>query len=81
MKRRYTERFNRSFKRAPLRIQKAFDKQAALLLRDLRHPSLRAKKFDESTDVWQARVTGSWRMYFAIEDDTYVFLDIIPHPK
>jgi mRNA-degrading endonuclease RelE of RelBE toxin-antitoxin system len=80
MKRRYTERFNRSFQRAPPRIQKAFDKQA-LLLENLRHPALRAKKFDESADVWQARVTGSWRVYFAIEDDTYVFLDIVPHPK
>jgi mRNA-degrading endonuclease RelE of RelBE toxin-antitoxin system len=81
MKRRYTDRFKRSFQRAPLRIQKAFDKQAALLLEDLRHPSLRAKKFGESADIWQARVTGSWRTYFAIEKDTYVFLDIIPHPK
>jgi mRNA-degrading endonuclease RelE of RelBE toxin-antitoxin system len=81
MKRRYTERFNRSFQRVSPRIQKAFDKQAALLLQDLRHPSLRAKKFDESSDLWQARVTGSWRMYFMIENDTYVFLDIIPHPK
>ena len=81
MNRRYTTRFQRSFSKAPATIQDAFDKQAALLVENLRHPSLRAKKFDESADVWQARVTGSWRMYFRIEGDTYVFLDMIPHPK
>ena len=25
------------------------------------HPSLRAKKYDESQDLWQARVTKDWR--------------------
>ena len=81
MNREYTEHFQRSFRKAPLQIQSAFDKQADLLLRNLSHPSLRAKKFNESSDVWQARVTGSWRMYFKIQGDTYIFLDIIPHPK
>jgi hypothetical protein len=42
---------------------------------------LRAKKYDQANDRWQARVTLDWRFYFAIEGDTYVILDIIPHPK
>jgi hypothetical protein len=42
-------------------IRKAFDKQARLLAADLLHPSLRAKKYDESNDIWQARVNKAWR--------------------
>jgi hypothetical protein len=51
------------------------------MLNDLRHPSLRAKKYSEAEGRWQARVTGSWRFYFRIIGDTYVLTDIIPHPK
>ena len=66
---------------APLPVQKAFIKQMNFLARDLRHPGLHAKKYDEADDRWQARVTGDWRFYFRIVDDTYHILDIIPHPK
>jgi len=31
--------------------------------------------------VWQARINRDWRFYFIIVDDTYVVLDVIPHPK
>lgn len=81
MKRVYTERFRKSYARAPVRVRRAFDKQAALLTRNLRHPSLRAKKYDEARDIWQARVDGGWRFYFRIHEDTYLFLDIMAHPK
>ncbi len=66
---------------APPNIRRAFDKQVRLLLENLRHPSLRAKKYDEGRDIWQARVTKGWRFYFIIAGDTYVVISIIPHPK
>jgi plasmid maintenance system killer protein len=66
---------------APLAVRKAFYKQLAFLEQDLRHPSLRAKKYDESKDRWQARVNKDWRFYFTIEGDTYHIQDVIPHPK
>jgi plasmid maintenance system killer protein len=50
-------------------------------VRNLRHPSLRAKKYDEASDIWQARVNGGWRLYFTIVGDTYYLIDIMPHPK
>jgi hypothetical protein len=77
----YSERFLRSYASAPIQVQKTFDKQARLLLQNLRHPSLRAKKYDEAHDIWQARVTKGWRFYFTIESDTYRLHDIIAHPK
>jgi hypothetical protein len=77
----YTERFRRSHARAPAHVRSAFAKQARYLAHDLRHPSLRAKKYDEARDVWQARVDRSWRFYFVIRGNTCLLLDLIPHPK
>jgi hypothetical protein len=48
---------------------------------DLRHPSLRAKKFDESQNLWQSRVNRDWRFYFVIIGDTCVITNVIPHPR
>lgn len=81
MRIRRTQHFLQGYARAPAHTQKAVDRKVALLLQNLRHPSLRAKKYDEARDIWQARVNGGWRFYFRIEGDTYILLDMIPHPK
>ncbi len=79
MRFRHTKRFFNSYDDAPPRVQRSFDKQAAYLLQDLRHPSLHAKKYDH--ERWQARVNKNWRFYFRIEENTYTLLDITQHPK
>ena len=81
MRFRHTDRSREQVGRAPLHVQKALDKQLRFLIEDLRHPSLRAKKYDEAHDIWQARITRGWRLYFQIQGDTYLILSIIPHPK
>lgn len=77
----YAERFLRSYAAAPSEIQKTFDRKAELLLDNFRHPSLRAKKYDVSRNLWQARVNRGWRFYFTIENDTCYLVDIMSHPK
>ncbi len=81
MKLLFSQRFYRSYEAAPRSVQRAFEKQARLLVENLRHPSLRAKKYDEARGIWQARVTRSWRFYFSIEGETYLLHDIISHPE
>ena len=81
MKIRHTPIATKAFANAPAQIQKAFLKQAGFLVQNLNHPSLHAKKYDEANNQRQARVNLDWRFYFTIEGDTYVILDIIPHPK
>ena len=81
MRFRHTQRSREQVSSAPRHVQKALDKQLRFLVEDLRHPSLRAKKYDEATDIWQARVTRGWRFYFQIQGDTYVILAVIAHPK
>ncbi len=78
---RHTDRFWREYHNAPASIRRAFDRRVALLAENLQHPSLRAKKYDEARDTWQARVNLDWRFYFRIEGDTYLLLSIIRHPK
>jgi hypothetical protein len=56
MKLLFSPRFLKQYRDAPMQVQKAFDKQARLLIDNLRHPGLHSKKFDEARDIWQARV-------------------------
>lgn len=81
MRLHYSEKFRRDYEGAPLEIQRTFDRKAELLVTNLRHPSLRAKKYSEASDAWQARVTQGWRLYFKIEGDTYYLISLTSHPK
>ncbi len=81
MKLRFSKNFLDELESFPFIIQKKFQKQLKFLLSDMRYPSLRAKKYDETRDIWQARVNDSVRFYFKIEDDTYVLLYIKYHSK
>ena len=81
MKRILTPAAIKNYVEAPKAIQKAFDKQVRLLVENLLHPSLHAKKYDECRDIWQGRVNRGWRFYFTIQEASYIIVSIIPHPK
>ena len=77
----YLPRAMQALKDASADVRKAFFKQVTFLAGNIQHPSLHAKKYDESRDRWQARVNRGWRFYFSIVGDTYIIRDIVPHPK
>jgi mRNA-degrading endonuclease RelE of RelBE toxin-antitoxin system len=77
----FSPHFFRSYGKAPAAVQRAFDKQSALLLENPHHPSLRTKKYGVAGDVWQARVNDSWRFYFTIEAGVYCLHELRAHPK
>ena len=79
MRRATTKPFDREFKKFSKEIQNAFEKQITFLLQDIRHPSFRAKKYDEDADIWQARLTKNVRFYFRLEGDIYILLNIRKH--
>jgi mRNA-degrading endonuclease RelE of RelBE toxin-antitoxin system len=81
MKAHYSDQTDKILETLPANVRKAFFKQVKFLEQNLRHPSLRAKKYDEANDLWQARVNKDWRFYFLIQNDIYYIVDIIPHPK
>jgi len=77
----FSDRAIESLRTAPPNVRRAFEKQLRFLVGNLLHPSLRAKKYDESADLWQARVNRNWRFYFTILGETYIIEDVIAHPK
>ena len=81
MKISYAPKFKRSFANFQKKVKSKFYKQASYLLKNLRHPSLKAKKYSEKQGIWQARVDKSTRFYFLIKADQYILLDIKKHPK
>ena len=81
MRLEHTLQIKRELQKFPKEIREKFYKQIEFLKTNIRNPSLRAKKYDEAADIWQARVTGSVRFYFRIEGDVYRLLNIKKHPK
>lgn len=76
-----TEQFLAQYDDAQPAVQKAVRKQLRLLEQNVRHPSLHAKKFDETLDIWQARINRGWRFYFVIQKDVYRIVEMRAHPK
>ena len=81
MKLLFSQKALRDYQSAPKEVQQAADKQLRFLLKNIKYPSLRAKKYDETKDVWQARITLDWRFYFQIRGDTYDIITIVKHPE
>ncbi len=81
MKYEFTDRFVKSYKTFNKEVQLKFDKQLKYLIDNINHPSLHSKKYDESKDIWQARVDQNVRFYFIIKDDVYILVNIKNHPK
>jgi mRNA-degrading endonuclease RelE of RelBE toxin-antitoxin system len=81
MKTDFSPRAARDYKSLPAEIKALVRKQFNLLRDNIRHPSLKAKKYGGTDDIWQARVNRDYRFYFQIVGDTYRIISIIPHPK
>jgi len=79
MKVKFSKNFLDELNSFPVLIEKKFQKQLEFLLSNIRHPSLHAKKYDESLNIWQARVDKAVRFYFTIEGNTYILIEIKYH--
>ena len=71
--------FDDTYAALPESIRRKVAKQIKMLAADLRYPSLHAKKYNETRDIWQARIDRSYRFYFTIDGDTYILTDLIKH--
>ena len=55
------------------------DKQLELLLSNLQHPSLNIKKMQDPREIWEGRVTESYRFTFQIQGDDYILRRVGTH--
>lgn len=77
----FTEKARRDYDKLSLKLQALVDKQITILVKDIRYPSLKAKKYDEKRNIWQMRISKDYRLYFMIDSDVYIIVTIIKHPK
>jgi len=75
----FSKPFVRDYRKLPKQIQTAVDKQIELLLSNPRHPSLNTKKMNDRRDMWEGRITKSYRFTYRIEGDTYLFRRVGTH--
>lgn len=68
---RFTKSFERDYRNLSREIQKRLDKQLNFLLEDFRHPSVRIKKVEGISDVWEGRISKNYRFTFQIIENTY----------
>ena len=79
MKLLFTKNFIRNYRKMPQQIQQATDKQLELLLSNPQHPSLNIKKMQDPQNIWEGRISRSYRFTFQIENDTYILRTIGTH--
>jgi len=79
MKTETTRPFDRDYADLPEKIKDQADKQLTRLLSNPRHPSLRLKKMEGYTGIWEGRISRAYRFTFQIEGDTYLLRRIGTH--
>lgn len=75
----YSPEFKNCYCSLPQRIQGLIDKKLAIFLQNPRHPSLNIKKMAGQKDIWEARITQSYRFTFQIENDVYILRKVGTH--
>ncbi|MEA2065444.1 MAG: hypothetical protein U9O66_04100 [Patescibacteria group bacterium] len=74
-----TEKFKKKYKKLPKRIREATKKQLIFLSSNSRHPSLNIKKMNNSRDIWERRITESYRFTFQIKQNLCILRNIGSH--
>lgn len=74
-----TEKFKKQYQKLPADIQALAQKQLAFLLSNPQHPSLNIKKMNDPRNIWEGRVTYSYRFTFQVEGDFYILRTIGTH--
>jgi len=75
----YTAKLKKQYKKLPQPIKKAAKKQLGRLLSSPDHPSLNIKKMQDPREIWEGRISRSYRFTFQKTEDTYVLRAIGTH--
>ena len=75
----FTKRFKKEYQTLPKEIQDNFDKKLSLLLEDIFHPSLRAKRIQGTKNRWEGSITMKYRFTFELHGNKAIFRTIGTH--
>jgi mRNA-degrading endonuclease RelE of RelBE toxin-antitoxin system len=73
--------FKKDYQRLPKHLQKRTDEKLFFLLQDIRHPSLRVKKYRKQKGLLELSVTRQYRCLFTIKDRFYYLITVGPHDE
>lgn len=79
MKLAFTKSFKNDYQSLPENVQQKVDKQLKFLIKDRNYPSLQVKKMQGHPNIWEARVSRSYRFTFQIEGDVYLLRRVGTH--
>jgi mRNA-degrading endonuclease RelE of RelBE toxin-antitoxin system len=74
-----TEPFLKAYASLSPPIRKKVDKKLLLLLTNIRHPSLSARKMVNQDEIWEARIDAHTRMTFQWQEDIIVLRRVGTH--
>ncbi|MBE9581658.1 MAG: hypothetical protein IMF18_08570 [Proteobacteria bacterium] len=75
----FTKKFKEKYQTLPKEIQDNFDKKLSLLLADIFHPSLRAKRIQGTKNRWEGSITMNYRFTFELHGGRAIFRTIGTH--
>lgn len=81
MRLQYTQRFERAYISLEASDAARAAKAIHLLAGDMRHPGLRVKKVQGTSDIWEARASHSLRLTFELHEDLLILRSVGPHDK
>jgi mRNA-degrading endonuclease RelE of RelBE toxin-antitoxin system len=79
MKVQTTKPFDEDYAALPESLKERADKQFILLMENPHHPSLRLKKIKGHPNIWEGRITKSYRFTFQILGEVYLLRRIGTH--
>lgn len=71
--------FKKDYAGLPPAIKKQADKQLVFFIQNPKHPSLNIKKMEDPRNIWEGRITKSYRFTFQIQKDIYILRRIGKH--
>lgn len=71
--------FEKDYKKLLRSIQEQCDRQLLVLLKNPHHPSLRTSKIQGFRNIWEGRITKSYRFTFQIAKDLYIIRRVGKH--
>jgi mRNA-degrading endonuclease RelE of RelBE toxin-antitoxin system len=76
---RQTKRFVKDYAALPEELKGRTEKAISILLKSPHHPSLRIKKIEGRQNIWELRVSDSYRLTFQVSEDTYILRRVGTH--
>lgn len=71
--------FQKKYKKLPQQIREKTKKQLRLLLSDPTHPSLNLKKMKDPREIWEIRITYSYRLTFQQFEEAFYLRNVGTH--